>query len=109
MPFKPAAFLRDGTGCEIPTIRCYDVRNQGNRIVRKFAFGALLGAIVYCVPAAADEAGGPLTITVPGWWSIPFLLLLSCIAFVPFIHKPFWEKFFGHISIGLGLLVAAIY
>ncbi len=46
---------------------------------------------------------------IPGWWSIPFLLLLSCIAFVPFVHKPFWEKFFAHISVGLGLLVAVVY
>ncbi|HLX65298.1 MAG TPA: sodium:proton antiporter [Planctomycetota bacterium] len=77
--------------------------------MRKFSFAALLGAIVCCASASAEEAGGPLTVTIPGWWSLPFLLLLSCIAFVPFIHKPIWEKFFAHISIGLGLLVAAVY
>ncbi len=47
--------------------------------------------------------------SIPGWWSIPFLLLLSAIAFMPFVNKPFWERFFGHISVGMGIIVAGIY
>src|SRR4029077_13709900 len=84
----------------------YSCRTRGERFVRRLGFVLSLG-ILLCGRAAAADAS--VTITVPGWWSIPFMLLLSCIAFVPFIHKPFWEKFFGHISIGLGLIVAAIY
>ena len=75
--------------------------------MRKFVFLATLGSVLFCASVHADEASA--AIAIPGWWSIPFLLLLSSIAFVPFIHKPFWEKFFAHISIGLGLLVAIIY
>ena len=43
------------------------------------------------------------------WWSIPFALLLACIALLPFIHKHFWERYFAYISLGLGALVAAFY
>ncbi len=60
-----------------------------------------------CSGVSADEAGHAGL--VPGWWSIPFMLLLSCIAFVPFIHKPFWEKFFARISLGLAAIVALLY
>ena len=75
--------------------------------MRKFAIATILGSILFCASAGADEAVHAAS--VPGWWSIPFMLLLSCIAFVPFIHKPFWERFFAHISVGLGLIAAAIY
>ncbi|MEI6236370.1 MAG: sodium:proton antiporter [Planctomycetota bacterium] len=71
------------------------------------ALMVIVGALM-CASANAAEIAGH-TISIPGWWSIPFMLLLSCIACVPFIHKPFWEKFFAHISVGLGLIVAAIY
>ena len=46
---------------------------------------------------------------VQSWWSIPFIVLLACIALLPFINKHFWERFYPHISIGLGLLVAVFY
>src|SRR5262249_47620703 len=42
-------------------------------------------------------------------WSIPFILLLACIACVPFINKPFWEHNYHRVSIGLGLLVVIAY
>ena len=41
--------------------------------------------------------------------SLRRVLILACIALMPFINKPFWEHYYPHISIGLGLLVAAIY
>lgn len=72
--------------------------------MRKFRW--LLCAGLCLSPSVFAASNTP---AVEGWWSIPFMLLLSSIAFVPFIHKPFWERFFGHISIGLGLIVSAIY
>ncbi len=73
--------------------------------MRKLVFA--IGLSLIATSACAGETA--IAHVVPAWWSIPFMLLLSCIAFAPFIHKPFWERFFGHVSIGLGLVVAAIY
>jgi Na+/H+ antiporter NhaD/arsenite permease-like protein len=48
-------------------------------------------------------------ILVPAAWSIPFLLLLACIACFPFINKHFWEHHYHHIAMGMGLLVVVLY
>ena len=38
-------------------------------------------------------------------WTLPFIVLLACIALVPLLHKHWWEKNFLFLSFGLGLLV----
>lgn len=48
-------------------------------------------------------------ILVPAFWSLPFLLLLACIACFPFINKHIWEHHYHHIAMGLGLLVVLLY
>ncbi|MFH0939312.1 MAG: sodium:proton antiporter, partial [Planctomycetota bacterium] len=48
-------------------------------------------------------------ILVPAWWSVPFLLLLACIAIVPFINKHFWDRHFHHIALALGVAVVTVY
>ncbi|MGD0091243.1 MAG: sodium:proton antiporter [Planctomycetota bacterium] len=48
-------------------------------------------------------------ITVPAWWSVPFVLLLACIALVPLIHKRFWERCYRYFAAGLGLIVVLAY
>ena len=40
---------------------------------------------------------------------IPFIVLLLCIALMPFIHKRHWENHYEKVSIGLGLLTAGYY
>jgi Na+/H+ antiporter NhaD/arsenite permease-like protein len=40
---------------------------------------------------------------------VPFILLLLAIAVMPFINKHWWEKYYPHVSIGLGLVVIAYY
>lgn len=40
---------------------------------------------------------------------IPFVLLLLCIALLPFISKHHWEKNYHYISYGLGLIIVAYY
>jgi len=42
-------------------------------------------------------------------WSIPLLLLLACIAGMPFIARHFWERYYGWIAISLAAVVAAYY
>jgi Na+/H+ antiporter NhaD/arsenite permease-like protein len=39
----------------------------------------------------------------------PFVFLLTLIAVMPFINKHFWEKYYAHTSISLGLMVIAYY
>ncbi|MFA6233405.1 MAG: sodium:proton antiporter [Bacteroidota bacterium] len=40
---------------------------------------------------------------------IPFVLLLLAIALMPFIGKHWWEHYFPHVSIGLGLITIVYY
>ncbi|MGA2602729.1 MAG: sodium:proton antiporter [Verrucomicrobiia bacterium] len=40
---------------------------------------------------------------------IPFVVLLLCIALVPFIHKHHWEKHYPKVAIGCGLVTAFYY
>jgi len=40
---------------------------------------------------------------------IPFVVLLLCIALMPFIHKHFWEHHYPKVAIGLGLVTAIYY
>lgn len=39
----------------------------------------------------------------------PFVLLLLCIALMPFVAKHFWEKYYPHVSVGLGFIVFLYY
>jgi Na+/H+ antiporter NhaD/arsenite permease-like protein len=40
---------------------------------------------------------------------IPFVVLLLCIALMPFIHKHHWEKHYPKVAIGFGLVTAFYY
>ena len=42
-------------------------------------------------------------------WLLPFVLLLLCIAVMPFISHRWWERHYPKVSVGLGGLVAAYY
>ncbi len=56
------------------------------------------------VPASA--------VSVPAWAMLPFVLLLALIAVMPLAArrvKHFWEHYYPHIAIGLGLAVAAYF
>ena len=48
-------------------------------------------------------------VLVPAWWSVPFLLLLSCISFIPIINKAFWEHHYRRIAIVLGASTVLLY
>ena len=58
--------------------------------------------------AAADTAGEAVRL----WMAIPFALLLVLIAVMPLTPhrtKELWEKYYPHVSIILGVLVATLY
>ncbi|MGE5610597.1 MAG: sodium:proton antiporter, partial [Bacillota bacterium] len=42
-------------------------------------------------------------------WSLPFVLLLACIALMPFIHKHWWEKYYPVVAVSLGAIAAYYY
>lgn len=48
-------------------------------------------------------------VSVPAWWSLPFVLLLACIALLPLIHKRFWERCHRQLAAGLGLITVLAY
>ena len=43
------------------------------------------------------------------WWLIPFALLLVAIALMPLVHRHWWEKNYGRVSIALAAMVAFYY
>ena len=53
-----------------------------------------------------EKAAAP-SVAMP--WVLPFVLLLACIATMPFIAKHFWEKNYQWVSIGLGAIVSIYY
>jgi Na+/H+ antiporter NhaD/arsenite permease-like protein len=61
----------------------------------------------------AGEAAGPAAPRREGGisllWSAPFVLLLACIALMPFIHKHFWEHNYPWVTLVLALIPAAYY
>ena len=40
---------------------------------------------------------------------LPFVLLLTAIAVMPFINKHWWDRYYPHVSVSLGLVVVAYY
>ncbi|HVX85245.1 MAG TPA: sodium:proton antiporter [Phycisphaerae bacterium] len=42
-------------------------------------------------------------------WVLPFVLLLGCIATMPFVAKHFWEKHYHHVALALACLITGYY
>jgi Na+/H+ antiporter NhaD/arsenite permease-like protein len=69
---------------------------------------ALSAALLLPVTAAAAESK-PHVEPVSGWLILPFVVLLLAIAVAPFVSRRWWERFYPHMSLGLGFLVFAYY
>lgn len=69
-----------------------------------------LFALLVCLSlpggAHASEAAGAVP---PGWAVIPFAVLLGMIATGPLFYHHFWERYYPHVSIALGLVAVAFY
>jgi len=61
------------------------------------------------VSAFAAEQDVSHIIAPNSWMILPFVALLLAIALMPFIAKHWWEHFFPHVSIGLGLITIVYY
>ena len=59
--------------------------------------------------AIPNVKSAPELAPIPLGWSLPFVLLLACIALMPFIARHFWERNYRNVSFGLALLVAVYY
>lgn len=72
------------------------------------AFVVLIGLALLAnfLEHLGHHAGVP-NISLP--WVLPFVLLLACIATMPFIAKHFWEKYYSHVAIALAFIVACYY
>ncbi|NWG14308.1 MAG: sodium:proton antiporter [Acidobacteria bacterium] len=46
---------------------------------------------------------------VKGWMVTPFVVLLVAIAVVPFINRGWWDRYYPHVSLGLGFAVFSYY
>jgi Na+/H+ antiporter NhaD/arsenite permease-like protein len=60
-----------------------------------------------CLPAVA--AASDAIPVVPPWMTVPFIILLASIALGPFINRHWWERYYPHVSIGLGFVVFSAY
>jgi Na+/H+ antiporter NhaD/arsenite permease-like protein len=60
------------------------------------------------LPSSLFAAEGQLP-PAKGWMVMPFVLLLAAIAIVPFINREWWDRYYPHVSIGLGFAVFAYY
>ena len=43
------------------------------------------------------------------WMMLPFVILLLAIALMPFLRRSWWERYYPHVSFGLGLFVCTYY
>src|SRR2546422_7909479 len=74
----------------------------------RVAFITLLALLVPARAAAAEVAETRMA-PVLGWMVLPFVVLLLAIAVAPFIDRHWWEKYYPHVSLGLGFSVFAYY
>lgn len=56
------------------------------------------------VPSLSHD-GGDISIL----WGLPFVLLLACIALMPFVARRFWEHHYPKVAVSLATLVAGYY
>ncbi len=66
--------------------------------------------ILATTPVALFASEGQSHIIEPSpWMIIPFVLLLLAIAVMPFINKHWWEHYYPHVAVGLGLITITYY
>jgi Na+/H+ antiporter NhaD/arsenite permease-like protein len=86
-----------------------------------FARALILASVFTLLCTASVAAAGPSTHSVttapapvePGaisiLWATPFVLLLACIALMPFVARHWWEKNYRSVAFGLAALVGGYY
>jgi Na+/H+ antiporter NhaD/arsenite permease-like protein len=69
----------------------------------------MLALLVLLAAPAALAGEEMLVVPVTPWMILPFVLLLLSIAVAPFINRHWWEKYYPHVSFGLGAVTVAYY
>jgi len=64
--------------------------------------------VMLLLPGAALASEGGHVIP-PAWAVLPFIVLLGMIATGPLFYHHFWERYYPHVSIALGLVVVLFY
>lgn len=77
-------------------------------ILFNYPFRIILTVLGVFLFSSSFASEGPISDVNP-LWIIPFVTLLLSIAIVPLIHKHFWEKYYPHIAIFLGLITVSYY
>jgi Na+/H+ antiporter NhaD/arsenite permease-like protein len=86
-----------------------DVPSPAPKKGRVLLFGAVAVVIAFLgmwLEHAGEHAVAP-NVALP--WVLPFVVLLGCIATMPFVAKHFWEHYYPHVAVGLGAIVGLYY
>jgi Na+/H+ antiporter NhaD/arsenite permease-like protein len=75
----------------------------------KACLGTLAALVLTSIPAFASGGEVAHIIEPDPLMIIPFVLLLLAIALMPFIAKHWWEHYFPHVAIGLGVITIVYY
>lgn len=76
-------------------------------MVRKFFFALIFILVLFHFNAFASEKEEILPVSI--FWSIPFVVLLFSISFLPLVNKKWWDRNYPIVAIILGLIVAFYY
>lgn len=76
-------------------------------MVRKFFFALIFILVLFHFNAFASEKEEILPVSI--FWSIPFVVLLLSISFLPLVNKKWWDRNYPIVAIILGLIVAFYY
>lgn len=76
---------------------------------RSFSLPFLFGGLLFFPTGFAFANTGETTLSIDPLWILPFGILLASIATLPLLAKHFWEKYYGAVAVGLGLLVVGYY
>jgi len=76
------------------------------RLLRPLASALAALPVLAEIAVAGDEAHAA---AVNPWMITPFVLLLLAIAVAPFINRKWWDRYFPHVSIALGVVTVIYY
>jgi Na+/H+ antiporter NhaD/arsenite permease-like protein len=88
-----------------------NTKSQGSLRRKVLSIAAVTAALQ--IPAsqhlnAAETAAAHVIVPSP-WMIAPFILLLLAIALMPFISKHWWERYYAHTAVGLGIITVGYY
>jgi Na+/H+ antiporter NhaD/arsenite permease-like protein len=64
--------------------------------------------LILALPLSAPAATRDIA-PVRAWMMLPFFALLLAITIVPLVNRHWWERYYPHLSFGLGFLVLSYY